>query len=239
MNKQDFLKLLAFPIIVGIVIAVIGLGIDWYKTSRKVTVIIEGPFSFANIQELLGDAQINVTWWGKDKPKPNPEPEQPRDPRVPAAPKLGIGVEMKLNELQIYKVTVRNTGSSPLKELPVRLVFEDASNNFSVYAILHKTNPLHEFGEIKSNFDMSSPRFVYQLLNPGDEDVLTILASEKRELNVYARGEGVSIDVRRAGVDSSTTWNWFLLVTFSAVGGVILGTLSTLLSRFFGVDLRA
>jgi hypothetical protein len=238
MNKRDFLKLLAFPIIVGIVIAVIGLGIDWYKTSRKVTVIVEGPFSFANLQELLGNAQVNVTWWGKDTPKPNPEPEKPRDPRAPAAVgKLGIGVEVNLNELQIYKVTVRNTGASPLKELPVRLVFEDASNNFSVHAILHKTNPPHEFGEIKTDSNMSSPRFVYQLLNPGDEDILTVLASEKRELKVYARGEGVSVDVRRAGEDRSV--NWFLLVAYCAVAGVILGLLSTVLSRFFGVDLRA
>ena len=233
MNKHDYLKLLAFPIIVGIVIAVISFGIDWYKTSRKVTVIIEGPFSFANIQELLGNAQINVVWWGKDKPKPNPEPEKPRDPRAPAAVgKLGVGVEMNLNELQIYKVTVRNTGSSPLKELPVRLVFEDASNNFSVYAIQHKTNPPHEFGEIKTGSDLSSPRFVYQLLNPGDEDVLTVLASEKRDLKVYARGEGVSLDVRHAGEDRFASWSMLLIA--SGLGGMILGIITTFLGWLLG-----
>jgi hypothetical protein len=231
MNKDGFLKQLSIPIIVVIVTAAIGLGIDWYKTSRKVTIIIEGPFSFANLQELLGNAQVNVTWWGKDKPKPNPEPEKPRDPRVPAVPKLGIGVEMNLNELQIYKVTVRNTGSSPLKELPVRLVFEDASTNFSVYAIQHKTNPPQEFGEIKTDSNISSPRFVYQLLNPGDEDVITVLASEKRELKVYARGEGVSLDVRRAGEDRSA---WSILLITSALAGMILGIITTFLGWLLG-----
>jgi hypothetical protein len=57
---------------------------------------------------------------------------------------------------------------------------------------------------------VEAPFFVYQLLNPGDEDMLTVLASEKRELKVYARGEGVSLDVRSASEDRSTSW---LLIT--------------------------
>jgi hypothetical protein len=108
-----------------------------------------------------------------------------------------------------------------------------------VFAIQHKTNPSHEFGEIKMDSDMSSPRFIYQLLNPADEDVLTVLASEKRELKVYTRGEGVSLDVRRAGDGGSASWYWFLLTALSAVGGVIMETLFTLVSRLFRVDLRA
>lgn len=213
MDRQDVLRQIAFPIsvgiMIGIVVALIGLGVDSYKTSRKVTAIIEGPFSFSNIHELFDNAQISidVVWWGKNKPKANFEPEKLRDLRAPSGVgKLGVGVKMDVNELQIYKVTVRNTGSSPIKELPVRLVFENASENFSVFAIQHKTDPPHEFGEIKTDSDMSSPRFIYQLLNPGDEDVLTVLASEKRELQVYTRGEGVSLDVRRAGEDRSVNW---------------------------------
>ena len=221
MHGRDLLKGLVYPITVGIILLFGQFIFERYKTTRKVSAVIEGPFSFSQIHELFADAKISlsVVWWGKQST--SSEPLKPADPRVPSAPRLGIGVQMDLDQLQIYKVTIRNSGNSPIKDLPIRLVFEEPSEKFSVFTILHKTNPAHEFGAIKSDHNMSSPRFIYELLNPGNEDVITVLASEKRQLRVYAGGEGVSLDVRTASETAPANIYIFIIIAF--VGGAILG----------------
>ena len=124
MHTRDLLKLLIYPIIVGVVLLLGQLVMERYKTTRKVSAIIEGPFAFSNIHELFDQAKISLKVEWRPKAKPSPEPEKPRDPRAPSGVlSLGIGLELDINELQIYKVTIRNTGNSPIRDLPIRLVF--------------------------------------------------------------------------------------------------------------------
>ncbi|MGH7769310.1 MAG: hypothetical protein ACREQP_17840 [Candidatus Binatia bacterium] len=61
-------------------------------------------------------------------------------------------MQMNIDDLQVYKVTIRNTGNSPIKELPIRFVFENATDKFSLLAAKHKTNPDKEFGKIDEDF---------------------------------------------------------------------------------------
>jgi hypothetical protein len=224
---------------VGLVIVLAQFLIDRYKTIRKVSATIEGPFAFAQIHELFDKAKISFRFQWEGKTVPSPEPPKPPRPRAPASPSgFGLTMEVKVDDLQVYKATIRNTGNSPVKDLPIRFVFENASDKFRIFAAKHKTNPEREFGEIKDDFsELSSPRFIYQLLNPGDEDVITILATEKRDLKVYSKGEGVAFEVTSAGENRPV--NWFIYLTLTALGGIILGIITTFLSRFFGVDLRA
>jgi hypothetical protein len=232
MSKRDWLQVLIAPIIVGIVIAVVGFGIDRYKSSRKVSAVIEGPFGFAQIQELFDTAKISFKIEVTGKSFPDLTPKKPVDPRAPSAPTgLGVNVEVNVDDLQLYKVTITNTGNSPIRDLPIRFVFENASDRFRLIAVKHKTNPAVEFGEIKSDFSqLSSPRFVYQLLNQGDQDVITVLAGEKRDLKVYSKGEGVSFDL--TSVSENRPTNWFLLVSLSAVLGMLAGVISSFVGRF-------
>jgi hypothetical protein len=51
--------------------------------------------------------------------------------------------------------------------------------------------------------------------------VITVLASEKRQLRVYAGGEGVSLDVRTASETAPANIYIFIIIAF--VGGAILG----------------
>jgi len=235
---RDLLKLLAFPIVVGLVIVLAQFAIERYKTTRKASVIIEGPFAFAQIYELFDKAKFSFEFEYEGQTIPNPEPQQPAKPGTLASPTgLKVTQRVKVNELQVYKITIRNTGNSPLRNLPVRLVFENASVQFRFFAAKHKTIPQREFGDIKEDFsEVSSPRFVYQLLNPGDEDVITFLASEKSSIKAYSKGEGVSFDVTSASENNGR--NWSVLIAVSALAGTILGILSTFIGRFFGVNLR-
>ena len=230
MRQQNWVRLLAFPIIVGIVIAVVQFTIDRYKTMRKVSAVIEGPFAFAQIHDLFDKANISFNFSFGGKREDLAQKPQPPNPRAPAAPQnLSLSIEAKAEDLHVYKVTIRNTGNSPIRDLPIRLLFENASNKFTMLAVQHKTNPAREFGEIKDDLaEWQSPRFVYQLLNPGDEDVITILASEKSELKVYSKGEGVSFDVTSASDSRSGPSTLTILL------GVVIGMIASSLMIWLG-----
>lgn len=236
MRTQDWVRLIAFPIIVGIVIVSVQFTIDRYKTTRTVSAVIEGPFAFAQIHELFEKADISINFTFRRKPedlvqeqKKSSRPAQSSNPRALRAPtNLTAGVEMKVDDLHLYKVTIKNTGNSPIRDLPIRLVFENTSGKFAMLAIQHKTNPAREFGEIKDDLaEFPSPRFVYQLLNPGDEDVITILASEKRDLKVFSKGEGVIFDVTSASENPQGTSTMAILL------GVVTGMIASCLMIWF------
>lgn len=93
-----------------------------------------------------------------------------------------------------YKVCLWNSGSVPLTAIPVRFVFEVTNTNFHVFNVSHTTTPRREFGKIDENgSDASSKRFVYELLNPSDADVLTFVTDVDVPLSVFAKAEGLKI----------------------------------------------
>jgi len=94
-----------------------------------------------------------------------------------------------------YRVHLWNSGSVPLTAIPVRFVFEVTNTNFHVFNVSHTTTPRLEFGKIDENgSDASSKRFVYELLNPNDEDVLTFVTDVDASLSVFAKAEGLKMN---------------------------------------------
>lgn len=91
-----------------------------------------------------------------------------------------------------YKLRIWNSGSLPLMALPVRFVFEPVSSNFHIFNVTHDTIPKRDFGRIEeSGSDASSKRFVYELLNPNDEDTLMFVTDVGAPLSVFAKAEGL------------------------------------------------
>jgi hypothetical protein len=239
---KDLAKLVVFPLVVGLLLIVAQFVLERYKTTRKVTAVIEGPFAFAQIHELFDKAQISIQFeFGSKKETPQNESTSKLETKgtspiqgeksatkAPPASPSSMSLSMKIadiNDLQLYRVTIRNTGTASIRDLPVRLVLEHPSDKFQFIALKHKTNPAMEFGEIKDDVsNPSSPRFVYQLLNPGDEDVITLLTSEQLTLNAYAKGEGVSFEVTKAG---HTTYTYFSIILAILVG-ILVGTISSI-----------
>jgi hypothetical protein len=93
-----------------------------------------------------------------------------------------------------YKVRLWNSGSSPIKDLPVRFSFNPGGSGFQVFNVVHDTKPTVEFGKIEENgSDQNSRRFVYELLNPDDEDTLTFLINTNAPLAINAKSEGLRV----------------------------------------------
>ena len=152
--------------------------------------------------------------------------------------KASLGTaEVKVNNVavpEIFAARVRiwNSGSIPLKDLPVLFEFKSNNDNFRILSFNHNTKPSREFGGIEnSNSEGGSKRFVYELLNPLDEDSIVFLTTSKAEINVFSKAENLS--VKNVPADKSVDFPWYL-----AALGAMLASIITELFQFMFRRLR-
>lgn len=128
------------------------------------------------------------------------------------------------SRLYAYKVRLWNSGGSPLKEVPVRFSFNPQHQGFQIFNVSHETNPKVEFGKVEENgSDANSKRFVYELLNPNDEDVVTFLTNEDAPLNLFAKSEGLKL----VQVTNREPTKWSSILSVIGIG---LGVVSSFIS---------
>jgi hypothetical protein len=97
-------------------------------------------------------------------------------------------------KLFTYKVRLWNSGGVPLKDIPVRLVFGEPKSGFRMLGVTHSTTPKYEFAKIQEvGNDSTSTRYVYELLNPGNQDVITLVTNEDPILEFYSNVEGLRV----------------------------------------------
>jgi hypothetical protein len=122
-----------------------------------------------------------------------------------------------IQNVYAIKVKVWNSGKDPIKNIPVRIYLNPNGGTFRILSIKHETSPNKEFGEIKlTEEDSVSRRFIYDLLNPNDEDVLTFLVDGLPNIEVYSKLEGLKVE--KIETDKKSTW-W--AIGLSIVGGII------------------
>jgi hypothetical protein len=120
-------------------------------------------------------------------------PESQLEPEVTGNLKITIN-NISTSYLVIYRVRIWNSGEVPLKDLPLRFVFNTSESDFKIFKVEHDTKPKYEFGEItKQDIDAYSRRFIYLLLNPKDEDIVTLYTNYPVSLSVYAKSEGLNL----------------------------------------------
>jgi hypothetical protein len=80
-------------------------------------------------------------------------------PTPPGPPTIKISIDV--GDLRIYRVIIKTAGKLPVRDLTIRLVFEQATNDFMVLTFKCETTPPYEFGEIKDDFaERARLRFV-------------------------------------------------------------------------------
>ena len=121
-----------------------------------------------------------------------------------------------------YRVKVWNSGDIPLKDIPIRFVFNTKEKDFQVFSVRHTTEPAYEFGKITEyNIDMKSKRFTYELLNPNDKDEITFLCNKWAILTVHSKLEGLKVNWVKPKKN-----NWF------EYASVLLAVIASFLSIF-------
>lgn len=146
-------------------------------------------------------------------------------------------IKVKINNIETsllvsQSARIWNSGGLPIKMLPIKYIFETSSSTFKILMVNHNTKPKYEFGNITSTeTDQYSRRFVYDLLNPGDEATIIFLTNEVAPLSVYAKGEGLSIKLIKPGRER-------LLFGLGVMMGAILSFLLAFFQSYFVKKLK-
>ena len=139
-------------------------------------------------------------------------------------PNLALSINgQPVSRLFTYQVRIWNSGGEPLKSVPVRLQFSP-SGVMKIYAVSHTTQPPEEFGRIDEvGSTNSAKRFVFELLNPGDSDVITLLLDQPAPLVVHSKIEGLKLN-KQSTTDTRRVEFWL------GLAGVVLALVASLLS---------
>jgi hypothetical protein len=164
------------------------------------SIVVEGPLDFLTINKLIDSSEANLTLVfsqrftiePSSKTKPSLSGNRLSAPSAPVITSIEKEFEVNVNDLRIYRVVLKNSGSVPLKDVPLRLIF-GAGDDFQILSVDHKTLPEHEFGVIEDDFsNKSQPRFKYSLLNPKDEDAIILLVNQPAALDAVVKTEGIT-----------------------------------------------
>lgn len=133
-------------------------------------------------------------------------------------------------EVFAARIRIWNSGTLPLKDLPIRFEFSAADRDFRVLSVSHNTRPSKEFGAItEDGSNLSSKRYIYSLLNPDDEDTIVFLISAKSDVLVYSKAEALSVKAVQPEKIGEFKW-------YHAVGGAMLASLlSSLVEIIFKI----
>ena len=135
---------------------------------------------------------------------------------------------MEINDIETSLLVAQstriwNSGELPIKTLPIRYVFETSSSTFRIFMVSHNTKPKYEFGNITSaEADQYSRRFLYDLLNPGDEVTITFLTNEAAPVSMYAKAEGLSIKLVKPPDKELLNYIVVIIATFASLLSISL-----------------
>lgn len=163
-NLRRWLELIVIPLFVGLIIAIFSVVIPWlFEKDMELSYTIDGPVAYLDQKGIIGTVKVEIN-------------------------------DVLTTFLSTYKVRLWNSGDLPLKNVPVRLMFNTKQKQFRIFSVKHETKPKYEFGKInEEDSDRWSKRFVYELLNPKDEDAITFLTNSSAGLKFYAKAEGLTI----------------------------------------------
>lgn len=108
-------------------------------------------------------------------------------------------VKVEINDIEtsiLYSQSIKiwNSGKTPIKSLPIRYLVETSNQNYKIFFVSHNTNPKYEFGNITMVEETQvSKKYIYNLINPGDQFTITFLTNGKKPQNVYTKGEGLNV----------------------------------------------
>ena len=134
------------------------------------------------------------------------------------------------NDVVSHRIHLWNSGNTHINWIAVRLVLWPAPSPLTKIRVRHLTKPRHEFGMIvEESLGATGYRFRYELLNPGDEDVIYIdligpensLANHPVKLRAYAKAEGLVFHEGEDPKSMKLLWSVFGFSGFTFIFGAI------------------
>lgn len=244
--------LLIIPIIVGVVVGVV-IGLfqlvtqSISKEKRNLDIQLEGPISLNEINKLLEGFQFKTKyyfeWDGQPKvvheSKQNLESQTKQkvpdndniNLRRPIAPRItGIKMSLELDELYVYKLHINNSGDIALQNLSAHIAFRTDNEDFIVATYSHFTEPksMSDTIEHLDSSDSKNVKFRYASINPGEQDVITVLASRPSSFGIDLRGSGYTVSKESVFSLDDKENVWIIYMLFAVLGAVF-----SILLRYF------
>jgi hypothetical protein len=113
-----------------------------------------------------------------------------------AADNLSISVDgIPTTRLFSYRIVVWNSGNISLSNLPIRYSFSPKQEGFQIFKVIHQTTPVEEFGKVEptESGNPNSKRFVYELLNPSEQDIVTIWTNQDAGFTLNTKSDGLRV----------------------------------------------
>lgn len=133
--------------------------------------------------------------------------------------------DVVISNLFVHTVRLWNSGDVPLKKLPISLVFKEPPTGFQVFNTSHLTTPRYEFGDIHQEaLGPSQKRFVYELLNPGDQDIVKFVTNADPAVELFAHVENLTTKCIRPEAQQLGWYDWL------NYGAVVIAVLASLLT---------
>ena len=215
-----WIKTILFVIGCGVVATVVGgLILNYLTLSEKnISISIDGPFDLVTLNKLFKKKNVSFEFnykWEAEKESskqeeqaldhssqtPPPETRTEKLPYVPLRPPTITSVRtfVKSDDAQIYRISLKNSGKVELTDLPLRLIFIPKNKDFKIVSLEHNTMPKNNFSEIKHTYEEKLEVLItYSLLNPGDRDVITLLATQDALLTMAVKTKGLSYETSSA-----------------------------------------
>ena len=239
--------LLVIPIVVGIVIGLFQVVPQYFfKEKKNIEIQLEGPISINAINELLEDSHFKTKysfeWDGKSKvvseKKQTPEPQATQEipdkdiedlPHL-APTMLSLKFTLELDELYAYKLHIENSGDISFKDLLANIKFSTDDEKFTVATYSHFSSPssMSEDVEHLASSDSKQIKFKYATFNPGEQDIITVLASKPCSFGINLRGSGYTVSKDSVFSLRTKEKHWIFYVLYGVLGAVI----SLLISYF-------
>lgn len=204
-NAAWFRNLLIIPLSIGVALALVTYVIPKVlEKGKELSDTTEGPSSYLS-PETIGNISVTVKVNG-----------------VPAT------------RLFVSRIRIWNSGGVSLRGVPVRVVFSPSQPGFRIPGAAHATTPKFEFGRIteEASNDTLAKRFVFELLNLQNQDLITIVTNQTAGLGVYSNVEGMRL--KRVEPAESKKWS----VQYALISGVIATFASLLSSLLLTMTLR-
>lgn len=159
-------------------------------------------------------------WWEKGK-RINYAILQPIRHTTPSGVSFLVERAILTNVFE-SRVRIRNSGSQPVTSVPVLLSFGSEDPSFRVLRTAHQTSPSKEFGEITEEATPEGDRrFTFKLLNPGDQDLISVLTTGAAKLSVFSKSEGLRFEEEVIEPDADKTLSKWTLTLSSFVAALV------------------
>jgi len=205
--KEQIRDLLVIPILVGAVTVILTFVLPKIiEKGKQISYEIEGPTAYLDSEmEKINEIEISVN---------------------------GHNV----SNIFLLRLSIINSGDIPLKDIPVRLVFNDDGNDFQILSVNHQTSPQYEFGEINEDYiGSNSLRFTFSLLNPNDEDIITMIVNKNASFDLFSKAEGVKVKEKlQKGWFEKTSYYFAIVATIGSALSMLLSmSLPQIMKRLY------